>query len=64
MSTYLTKLQEDILDAREKLSVREAEIVLELVSQIESISKQLYEFGEAIGFLDLVSSHAHYAHQY
>ncbi len=58
MSTYLSTLQNNILEAKNALSVLESELLREIVIKIESYAEYVFGVSAALGILDLCSSHA------
>lgn len=58
MSTYLSEVQNELLSAKETLQEREKELLVSLISRIESASPLLFKLADSLAYLDLFSSHA------
>ncbi|UFX82575.1 DNA mismatch repair protein MutS [Candidatus Absconditicoccus praedator] len=60
-TTYLQQIQQKILTAKEKLTKLEKQIIDNLQNQLENLSKQINQFSDSIGFLDVFSSFGEFA---
>lgn len=57
-TSYLDNIEKTILISKEKLQKQEKQILMNLVSQLELLSKKIWSLAKNIGWLDLYSSFA------
>lgn len=61
MSSYLDKLQQELLAAQDILRTLEQELLTKILSRIESHAADIYVLSDALAYIDVLSSHADFA---